>query len=238
MPSAGRKFLMAGRGGLNLTHSEPLPRIPRSAIGAGGSRISRAADRGVPRRPRCATGARRWGSRPLSAPAAGCFRRPSRHRHCCARGCGGWTRAACASPFVTAGQDGTASGRLIFQTPDGPRAIACKSAVLALGGASWPRLGSDGAWADVLAAKGGVSHRCGPANSGFTVAWSEIFKDRFEGQPLKGCGTVVRCKHSVRGEAMVTLLPASKAAAVYALSALNLREAVVGEGNCDAARCS
>ena len=77
-------------------------------------------------------------------------------------------------------------GHLLFQTPDGPRAVDARATVLALGGASWPRLGSDGAWVETLAAKGVTISPLRPANCGFTVAWSEIFRDRFEGQPLKG----------------------------------------------------
>ncbi len=77
-------------------------------------------------------------------------------------------------------------GRLRFQTPDGERIVEARATVLALGGASWPRLGSDGAWVDPLAAKGVAISPLRPANCGFTVAWSEVFRDRFEGQPLKG----------------------------------------------------
>ena len=91
MPSAGRKFLMAGRGGLNLTHSEALPAISRAL--RRGDAASRARDRGISAGSRCAHGAKRWGSRPSSAPAAGCFRKRSRPRRCCGRGCGGWTRS-------------------------------------------------------------------------------------------------------------------------------------------------
>ena len=85
-----------------------------------------------------------------------------------------------------------ANGRLQFQTPDGPREIEARATVLALGGASWPRLGSDGAWAETLAAKGVKISPLRPANSGFTVAWSDIFRDRFEGQPLKGVALIFR----------------------------------------------
>ncbi len=89
MPSAGRKFLMAGRGGLNLTHSEPLPQFLRAT--ARRCRICKPPSTRS-RRARCATGAKRWGRRPSSAPAAGCFQKRSRPRPCCAPGCGGWIR--------------------------------------------------------------------------------------------------------------------------------------------------
>jgi uncharacterized flavoprotein (TIGR03862 family) len=75
--------------------------------------------------------------------------------------------------------------------------------VLALGGASWPRLGSDGAWVETLAAKGVAISPMRPANCGFTVAWSDIFRDRFEGEPLKGVALTLG-PHTVRGEAIIT----------------------------------
>src|SRR5205085_12299013 len=78
------------------------------------------------------------------------------------------------------------SGNLLFRTPDRPRAIDARATVLALGGASWPRLGSDGAWTETLALQGVAISPIGPANCGLTVAWSDIFRNRFEGQPLKG----------------------------------------------------
>ena len=117
MPSAGRKFLMAGRGGLNLTHSEPLPAFLARYREAQPQLA--AAHRGLPAGCACARGARRWGSRPSSAPAAGCSRKRSRPRRCCARGCGGWTRRACNSRCAIAGPAGMSDGRLLFQTPDG-----------------------------------------------------------------------------------------------------------------------
>jgi uncharacterized flavoprotein (TIGR03862 family) len=118
-------------------------------------------------------------------------------------------------------------GRLQFQTPDGPRDIEASATVLALGGASWPRLGSDGVWAETLAAKGVNISPLRPANSGFTVAWSDIFRDRFEGQPLKGVALTFGT-HSVRGEAIVTRT-GIEGGAIYALSA-ELREAILGAG--------
>jgi uncharacterized flavoprotein (TIGR03862 family) len=119
-----------------------------------------------------------------------------------------------------------AQGHLQFQTPDGPRVVDANATVLALGGASWPRLGSDGGWVEILAAKGVKISPLRPANSGFTVAWSDIFRDRFEGQPLKGVALTFG-PHTVRGEAIITRT-GIEGGAVYALSA-ELREAV-GKG--------
>ena len=138
----------------------------------------------------------------------------------------------CGWRCVIAGPAGTGNGRLQFQTPDGPRDIDASATVLALGGASWPRLGSDGAWAETLAAKGVAISPLRPANSGFTVAWSDIFRDRFEGQPLKGVALTFGA-HSVRGEAIVTR-SGIEGGAIYALSA-DLREAICGVRAGDAA---
>ncbi|WP_456673698.1 TIGR03862 family flavoprotein [Bradyrhizobium sp. RDM12] len=224
MPSAGRKFLMAGRGGLNLTHSEPLPdflaryreAMPdlRAALEAfppdalrdwsaalGQPTFVGSSGRVFPKTFKASPLLRAWLRRLAAAGVQFAFR----HR---------WT-----------GWD--EQGRLQFQTPDGALAIAPGATVLALGGASWPRLGSDGAWVDCLAAKGVAVSKLRPANSGFTVAWSDIFRDRFEGQPLKGVALTVGA-HTVRGEAMITR-GGIEGGAIYALSA-ELREAVLGIG--------
>ncbi|HEX9210862.1 MAG TPA: TIGR03862 family flavoprotein, partial [Bradyrhizobium sp.] len=118
-------------------------------------------------------------------------------------------------------------GRLLFRTTEGQRAIETKATVLALGGASWPRLGSDGGWVDILAAKGTAVSKLRPANSGFAVAWSDVFRDRFEGQPLKGVALAIGA-HTVRGEAMITR-SGIEGGAIYALSS-ELREAVLSLG--------
>jgi len=224
MPSAGRKFLMAGRGGLNLTHSEQLPdfltryreAMPhlRAAVeafspdalrdwsaGLGQITFVGSSGRVFPKTFKASPLLRAW----LRRLDASGVQFALRHR---------WT-----------GWD--AEGRLQFQTPDGPLAIAAGAAVLALGGASWPRLGSDGAWVDCLAAKGVAISTLRPANSGFAVAWSDVFRDRFEGQPLKGVALTVGA-HTIRGEAMITR-SGIEGGAIYALSA-ELREAVLGLG--------
>jgi uncharacterized flavoprotein (TIGR03862 family) len=224
MPSAGRKFLMAGRGGLNLTHSEPLPQflaryreaVPhlKSAIEAfppqalrdwsetlGQETFVGSSGRVFPKAFKASPLLRAW-LRRLDSMGV---KLALRHR---------WT-----------GWD--ERGRLRFQTPDGPQAIETHATVLALGGASWPRLGSDGAWAGILAARGVKISPLRPANSGFTVAWSEVFRGRFEGQPLKAVALTFG-KHTVRGEAIVTRA-GIEGGAVYALSA-ELREVILRDG--------
>jgi uncharacterized flavoprotein (TIGR03862 family) len=224
MPSAGRKFLMAGRGGLNLTHSEALPQFLaryreaaphlKAAIEAFSPQVLRdwsgalgqptfvgSSGRIFPEAFKASPLLRAWLRRLDGAGVRFAFR----HR---------WT-----------GWDG--SGRLLFWTPEGQRVVDAKATVLALGGASWPRLGSDGSWAEILAAKGVRVSPLRPANSGFTVTWSDIFRDRFEGQPLKSIALTFGA-HTVRGEAIVTRT-GIEGGAIYALS-VELREAIIGTG--------
>ena len=139
-----------------------------------------------------------------------------------ARCAGRAIRAAPPLDRLGRGRPSAVSRRRTDRAPSRPRAT-----VLALGGASWPRLGSDGAWAEILAAKDVAISPLRPANCGFTVAWSEIFRDRFEGQPLKGVALSFGA-HTVRGEAMITR-SGIEGGAVYALSA-DLREAILGSG--------
>jgi uncharacterized flavoprotein (TIGR03862 family) len=119
------------------------------------------------------------------------------------------------------------AGRLRFERPDGPHEVDAAVTVLALGGASWPRLGSDGSWSDILIARGVAVSPFKPANSGFLVGWSDHFRSRFEGQPLKGVRLSIG-PHSARGEAVITRT-GIEGGAVYALSA-ELREAVLRDG--------
>jgi uncharacterized flavoprotein (TIGR03862 family) len=224
MPSVGRKFLMAGRGGLNLTHSEALPAF-LARYGEAMPQLAAAID-AFPPNALCA-----W-SEELGQPTfVGSSGRV-------------FPKAFKASPLLRAwlrrldsigvqfklrhrwiGWDD--DGRLSFQATDGKRVVEARATVLALGGASWPRLGSDGRWVEILSAEGVTISPLRPANCGFTVAWSDIFRDRFEGHPLKGIALSFG-PHSVRGEAMITRT-GLEGGAIYALSA-ELREAIAGSG--------
>jgi uncharacterized flavoprotein (TIGR03862 family) len=224
MPSVGRKFLMAGRGGLNLTHSEPLPaflaryrgappqlettieafppdRLRAWCEGLGQPTFVGSSGRVFPKSFKASPLLRAW-LRRLDAAGA---RLASRHR---------WT-----------GWDD--NGSLTFETPRGHTSAEARATVLALGGASWPRLGSDGGWVDVLAARGVAISPLQPANCGFDVAWSAIFRDRYEGQPLKNAvfGFGARTE---RGEAIISR-SGIEGGAIYALSA-DLREAILTSG--------
>ena len=225
MPSAGRKLLMAGRGGLNLTHSEALPEFL--------TRYREAMPRLAPAITALSPDRLRDWSEVLGQPTfVGSSGRV-------------FPKAFKASPLLRAWLRRLDSmgvqfklrhrwtgweddGRLLFQTPDGRSVIDACPTVLALGGASWPRVGSDGAWVEALAAKGVLISQLKPANCGFTVAWSDIFRGRFEGQPLKGIALSFGA-HTVRGEAMITRT-GIEGGAIYALSA-ELREAILSSGH-------
>jgi uncharacterized flavoprotein (TIGR03862 family) len=118
-------------------------------------------------------------------------------------------------------------GGVQFDAPGGRVAVQPDALILALGGASWPRLGSDGGWADVLTRSGVAVSPLRPANCGFVANWSAVFRDRFEGQPLKGIELSFAGK-SVRGEAIVTR-DGLEGGGVYSLSA-PLREAIAANG--------
>ncbi len=224
MPSAGRKFLMAGRGGLNLTHGEPLPQFL--------ARYREAAlhlESAIAAFPPSAL--REWSAalgQPTFIGSSGrvfpqSFKASPLLRACLRRLDASGVRFALRHRWI--GWDD--NGHLIFQNPDGPRAIDPCATVLALGGASWPRLGSDGAWAEVLAAEGVALSPLRPANCGFTVAWSDVFRERFEGQPLKGAALTFGST-TARGEAVVTR-SGIEGGAIYALSA-ELRGAIEKSG--------
>ena len=223
MPSAARKFLMAGRGGLNLTHSEDIePFTARYAeaaptVGAWLKRFSPtrligwteglgqptfvgSSGRVFPRAMKASPLLRAWLARLAGLGVT--LRTRSR-----------WT--------------GRRDGGFVFATPDGAVVERPDAVVLAMGGASWPRLGSDGAWKPELEAAGVAVAPFRPSNVGFDVAWSDIFADRFAGQPLKPVA-LTHEDRTVRGEAMVTR-HGLEGGAVYALSAA-LRDAVERDG--------
>ena len=218
MPSVARKFLMAGRGGLNLTHSEPfeafvgryggaadwlrprLERFPPEALVAWAEALGQptfvgSSGRVFPKALKASPLLRAWLAR---LGELGVELRP-RHEW------RGWSE----------------DGALAFRTPDGDVSVAADAAVLALGGASWPRLGTDGGWAALLP-DDVTPFR--PSNMGVDVAWSPVMQG-FAGQPLKGIALTFGGR-TVRGEAVVTRY-GLEGGAVYALSA-ELRDAAAG----------
>lgn len=225
MPSVGRKLLMAGRGGLNLTHSEPLERLlerygearpllegpvaglsPTDLIGwvngLGQETFTGSSGRVFPRAMKASPLLRAW----LARLAARGVEFRSRHR---------WI-----------GFD--ASGRARFERADGSEIVAGSApVVLAVGGASWPRLGADGSWTDAVAALGIAVRPLVATNAGVHISWSAHFRERFQGQPLKRI--TVRVGEAVaRGEALVTAT-GLEGGAVYALNPA-IREELARKG--------
>src|SRR5437899_1793105 len=161
MPSVGRKFLMAGRGGLNLTHSEVLPQFL--------ARYREAAPKLEPAIAAFPPDRLRQWSEALGQPTfVGSSGRVFPEAFKASPLLRAWLRRLHEAGVQFAlrhrwiGWDD--NGRLLFQTPDRQRVIEARATVLALGGASWPRLGSDGAWAEILAAKGVTISPLRPAN--------------------------------------------------------------------------
>lgn len=212
MPSLGRKFLMAGRGGLNLTHSEPLPdflaryypdqpalrtvieEFPPSALRAwcgelGEPTFVGSSGRVFPNSFKASPLLRAWLARLANL---GVELRP---RHCFT----GIDRLSCR-----------------FSTPDGQLTVSPSAVILALGGASWPRLGSDGGWIPALSGAGVAISPFRPANMGFSIRWSEHFRLRFTGVPVKRVGFRI-ADRGLLGEAVITE-DGIEGGAIYALS--------------------
>ena len=224
MPSPGRKFLLAGRGGLNLTHSEDIecllgrygtamPRL-RAAIEAFSPAVLRAWCEGLGQTTFVGSSGRVF-------PAA--FKTSPLLRAWLARldALG----VAFEPRYHWSGWDD--DGALIFNTPDGRLTVQSAATVLALGGASWPRLGSDGGWVATVAKAGITVTPLAPANCGFTAGWTEVFRNRFEGQPLKRI-ELSFAGHTARGEAIITR-SGLEGGAIYALSG-PLRDAIAASG--------
>ena len=237
MPSVGRKFLLAGRGGLNITHSEafdafagrygtrrdriePLisafgPQALRDWVEAlGVGTFVGTSGRVFPDEMKAAPLLRAWLQRLREAGV----RFHVRHRWT------GWTD----------------DGRLRFATPAGPLEVRADATILALGGGSWARLGSDGAWVPLIAARGIEVAPLRPANCGFVAAspradaaggWSEHFRSRFAGQPLKSVAMRLDGDSAAGrpGEAMISA-DGIEGSLIYALSAA-IRERIDATGS-------
>ncbi|MEO6366105.1 MAG: TIGR03862 family flavoprotein, partial [Luteimonas sp.] len=227
--SVGRKFLVAGKGGLNLTHGEPRPQLDRR-YGARSDAVSAWLDgfdadalrewaRGFGIETYIGTSGRVF---PMDRKAAPLLR--------------GWVRRLRERgvrfhvQHRWLGWD--ADGGLRFDTPDGERVVRADALVLALGGGSWPELGSDGAWLPWLAARGIDIAPLKPSNCGFDIGWSEHFAARHAGAPLKPVVAhwfdAVGFEHALQGECVVTAT-GIEGSLVYALSAM-LRDTIERNG--------
>ena len=223
MPSVGRKFLLAGRGGLNLTHSEPLARF-LTRYGDLDRLLTGAIERFPPERLRAFADA--LGQETFVGSSGRVFPKAMKAspllRAWLRRLDGMGVRFSLRHRWLGWDED----GRLRFAQGEREVTVAADVTILALGGASWPRLGSDAAWVDLLKARGVAIAPLAPSNCGFTVAWSEAMR-RVEGAPLKRIALAFGA-HSVRGEAVVTR-NGLEGGAVYALSA-PLRETIMRDG--------
>jgi uncharacterized flavoprotein (TIGR03862 family) len=200
MPSVARKFLMAGRGGLNLTHSEPLERFP--------ARYGAAAEWVAPllaAHPPAALVAWSEGlGQPTFVGSSGRvfpkgFKTSPLLRAWLARLDELGARIVTRSEW----RGWTAEGALRLSGPEGETLARPDVVILAMGGASWPRLGSNGAWAPVLAAQGIAVAPLRPANVGVRIGWSPVLRERFHGEPLKRIALTHQGR-TLRGEAVLT----------------------------------
>ena len=228
--SVGRRFLIAGKGGLNLTHSEPRPgfdaRYRERAAQVGGwlddfdADSLRAWARGLGVDTFVGSSGRVF---PTDLKAAPLLR--------------GWVRRLRESGVRFHVQHRwlgwNDDGDLRFATPEGEIAIRADATVLALGGASWPELGGNADWAAPLREASADVAPLQPANCGFDVAWSEFFATKFAGAPLKPVIAHWRDAHgneqSLQGECVVSA-HGIEGSLVYALSA-DLREAIRRDGS-------
>jgi len=223
MPSAGRKFLLAGRGGLNLTHSEPLDTF-LTRYGEVAPALRKAVE-AFPPDALCAWAAK-LGQEMFVGTSGRVFPKAMKASPLLRA----WLRRLGASGVTLKLRhrwEGFSGASLRFATADGEVSVRPDVIVLALGGASWPNLGSNGQWVDVLKSQGVAIEVLKPANCGFGVGWSEAFSTRFEGQPLKGIALSFAGR-TVRGEAVVTA-SGLEGGAVYAISP-PLRDAVLRDG--------
>jgi uncharacterized flavoprotein (TIGR03862 family) len=224
MPNPARKFLLAGRGGLNLTHSEPLDAF-LGRYGSARSHLEPAIRSFTP------DDLRQWceglGIETFVGSSGRVFPKQMKAspllRAWLAR------LGELGVQLVTRSRwTGWAGDTLTFETPAGPRNEKADAAIFALGGASWPRLGSDGSWQDAFAARGAAISTLKPSNSGFITGWSEIFRRKFAGEPLKRA--VFRAGgQAVPGEAIITA-QGIEGGAIYALSSA-LREGIERDGS-------
>jgi len=248
MPSVGRKFLLAGVGGMNFTHSEPfedflsrygariaaikplLEAFPPAALrdwshGLGIETFVGSSGRVFPKDMKAAPLLRAWLHRLREAGV----RFHVRHRWL------GWpydsTRASARSGSESFRNE---SGALRFVTPEGERHVQADAVVLALGGGSWSKLGSDGTWVPLLVQCGVMVSPLLPSNCGFDVAggWSEHLRSRFAGQPLKTVAVrftdAAGCSHERKGE-LILDDTGIEGSLVYALSA-PLRDTIAMQG--------
>jgi len=224
MPTVARKFLLAGKSGLNITHSEEYARFA-NRFGPASERLRPALDAFTP------NDIRAWaaglGTETFTGSSGRVFPRVMKASPLL-RAWLGRLEAQGVKVLTRHRWSGFAEGGFAFKTPEGRTIIRCDAALLALGGASYPRLGSDAGWITWLRDGGVDISDFQPANCGFDVAWSAVFAERFAGVPLKAVtatsdagtfpGEFVISRHGIEGSL------------VYAHAA-SLRDRLANDGN-------
>jgi uncharacterized flavoprotein (TIGR03862 family) len=227
--SVGRKFLIAGKGGLNLTHSEPRPafdaryRERAAAVGAWLDDFDADALR---------EWARGFGVDTYVGSSGRVF--PTDRK--AAPLLRGWVRrlrdAGVQFHVQHRWQGWDDAGALRFSTADADSSFNADAVVLALGGGSWPQLGSDGAWVEPLSALGIDIAPLQPANCGFDIGWSEFLAERHAGAPLKPVVAhwhdAAGIEHALQGECVLTET-GIEGSLIYAIAA-DLRDAIARDG--------
>ncbi len=227
MPSVGRKFLMAGKGGLNISHAEEF----ETFVTRYGSRQHNLAPYLNAFTP---TNLREWlnelGIETFVGSSGRIFPKEMK-----------------AAPLLRAwlhqlrskgvhfemrhrwlGWKNNDTQKLIFDTPNGEKLIFADAVILALGGGSWARLGSTGAWVSILRGQGLNVETLQPSNCGFNVAWRDYFQQRFSGQPLKNVRLIFG-KFQQKGELMITE-NGIEGGLIYAASS-KIRDEIFKSGN-------
>lgn len=197
----GRKFLLAGRGGLNLTHSEESDTF-MSRYGAAADFLRPAIQNFPP------AALRKWcedlGEETFIGTSGRVFPKSLKASPLLRAWKARLDKLGVKFVYQREWTGWNNAGQLIFSTPDGvTETVSATATILALGGASWPRLGADGSWIDILKRHNIPVTTLRPANCGFNVAWSDIFRERFVGQPLKPV-TLTFGRKNIHGEAMIT----------------------------------
>ena len=229
LPSVGRKFLLAGRGGLNLTHSEPLE-----------SFLSRYGTRRKPIEPllrefgpeALRAWARALGIDTFVGSSGRIFPKDLKAAPLLRAWLRRLRRAGVTVHAQYRWQGWDEQDALRFMTPQGARSVRTDAVILALGGGSWPRFGSDGAWVPLLAGRGVRIEPFRPANCGFDVGWTEHFRTKFAGHPVKSVAVTV--KNPAGGESrqpgeFVITETGVEGGVIYTVSAL-LRDEVQAKG--------
>ena len=225
MPSLGRKFLVAGKGGLNLTHSEPREDF-LSRYGVRRHQIEPILDAFGP------NDLRQWAHELGVETFIGSSGRVFPKEMKAPPLLNAWLEKLRTSglqiytrhKWVGWGKDNS----LLFTTPDGEKSVKADAVILALGGGSRPELGSDGGWIPLLAERGVEIAPLKPSNCGFDVHWTPHFRDKFEGKPLKSVAITFKGQRKL-GEFIITE-KGVEGSLIYALSA-QLRDEIESGGS-------